>query len=124
FNSIINETVDAIGHILNNKHLIVSNAKTDEYYKLCESLSILINELESAKTGIENLKFTYQNDPNIVTQMDIIILKIQTVLRDTKQKFNLLASHIPNVRNRPFFTLTNPQPETVIDLDPFEPDAN
>ncbi|NBP13175.1 hypothetical protein EBU95_02120 [bacterium] len=115
-NSIINETLDITGLLLNSKHTNPSNANTDEFYKSCENLNILVSELEGSKIGIENLKFTYQNDPNIATQMDIIILKIQTNLRDIKQKLNYLQSLIPNGSSRPFISLNAP-PESVINLD-------
>lgn len=116
-NSIINEALDVITHILNSKHLAPGNNKSDEFYKSCECLSIILTELDLAKMGIENLKFTYQNDPNTITQMDIILLKIQTSLRDTRQKLNNLQSLIPNVSTRPFLKLPL---ETVVNMDEAE----
>ncbi|NBU33757.1 hypothetical protein EB118_02025 [bacterium] len=104
-NSIVNEALDTITHFLNSKHLAPTNNESETFFKSCESLSILLSELEHAKMGIENLKFTYQNDPNISTQMDIILLKIQTNLRDTRQKLANLQSLIPNVHSKPFLKL-------------------
>jgi hypothetical protein len=70
--------------------------QTGEYYKNCESIELIVIELESAKTGIENLKFTYQNDQNIVSQIDIIILKINTLTKDFSQKLHYYKGLIPH----------------------------
>ena len=69
--------------------------QTGEYYKNCEFIELIVTELELAKTGIENLKFTYQNDQNIVSQIDIIILKINTLTKDFSQKLYYYKSLIP-----------------------------
>jgi len=61
-------------------------SQSSEYTKNCENLNLIMSEMELAKIGIENLKFTYQTDPNIVSQLDIIILKINTVLKEIGQK--------------------------------------
>jgi hypothetical protein len=106
-NSIISESIDTINYILNSKFMNIQYCQTDEYFKNCENLNLLINELGLSKYGIENLKFTYQNDPNIVTQLDIIILKIMTTIRDIGQKIYYFQSHIPNFQNRQFYSFDN-----------------
>mgnify|MGYP000273827214 FL=1 len=75
-NSVITETIDILHHIINSKYMHKNFYQTDEYIKNCENLSLILTELEAAKAGIENLKFTYQNDQNTSSQIDIIILKI------------------------------------------------
>jgi hypothetical protein len=105
--SIISECIDTIHHILNSKFMHIQYCQTDEYFRNCESLNLLITEMGLSKIGIENLKFTYQNDPNIVTQLDIIILKIMTNIRDIGQKIYYFQSHIPNFHNRHFFSFDN-----------------
>ena len=52
----------------------------------------VIEKGAAAKAGIENLKFTYQNDQNTSSQIDIIILKINTNIRDFSQKLQYLQS--------------------------------
>jgi phosphoglycerate-specific signal transduction histidine kinase len=91
-NSVINEAVDMLRHILNSKYMHKNFYHTDEYIKNCENISLLLTELEAAKTGIENLKFTYQNDQNTSSQIDIIILKINTNIRDFSQKLQYFQS--------------------------------
>jgi hypothetical protein len=95
-NSVITECVDILNHILNSKYMNKNFHQTDDYVKNCENLSLILNELEHSRAGIENLKFTYQNDPNIVSQIDIIILKINTTLKDMSQKLVYYQSFLPN----------------------------
>ena len=80
-NSVITETIDILHHIINSKYMHKNFYQTDEYIKNCENLSLILTELEAAKAGIENLKFTYQNDQNTSSQIDIIILKINTTIK-------------------------------------------
>lgn len=73
-----------------NKNFIQS----DEYIKNCENIHLILTEMEAARCGIENLKFTYQNDPNIVSQIDIIILKTNTTLKDIYNKLYYFESFL------------------------------
>jgi len=93
-NSVVTETLDILRHILNSKYMHKNFYQTDEYIKNCENLSLILTELEAAKAGIENLKFTYQNDQNISSQIDIIILKINTNIRDFTQKLHYFQSYL------------------------------
>jgi hypothetical protein len=68
--------------------------QSDEYIKNCENINLLLSEMEAARCGIENLKFTYQNDPNIVSQIDIIILKTNTALKDMYNKLYYFESFL------------------------------
>ncbi|NBP01190.1 MAG: hypothetical protein EBU90_13835, partial [Proteobacteria bacterium] len=77
-NSIIAESIAALNTILNSKYMNKNFCQYDEYAKNCENLQLLMSEMELARMGIQNLKFTYQNDQNIVSQLDIVILKINT----------------------------------------------
>ena len=85
-NSVINECIDILQYILNSKYMNKNFNQSDEYIKNCENINLLLSEMEAARCGIENLKFTYQNDPNIVSQIDIIILKTNTALKDMYNK--------------------------------------
>jgi len=95
-NSIITECIETISHILNSKHMNTKFSNTDEYVKGCESLGLLLAEMDGAKCGIENLKFTYQTDLNTASQIDIIVLKINTAIKDATQKLLHLQSFIEN----------------------------
>lgn len=94
-NSVINECVEILNHILNSKYMHKSFHQSDEYIKNCENIELVLKEMEMARNGIENLKFTYQNDPNIVSQIDIIILKINTTLKDISQKLHYFKNFLP-----------------------------
>ena len=95
-NSVITESAEILNHITNSKFMNKIYFQTGEYYKNCEFIELIVTELELAKTGIENLKFTYQNDQNIVSQIDIIILKINIITKDFSQKLQYYKSLIPN----------------------------
>ena len=85
-NSIISECIDTLNHITNSKWMNKEFTKTEEFKKSCEFLNLLLSEIKSAKIGIDNLKFTYQSDPNISCQLDIINLKINSTIKDFTQK--------------------------------------
>jgi hypothetical protein len=99
-NSIINETAECINNIINSKYMNKLNANTDEYYKSCEDLCLIVNELDAAKVGIDNLKFTYSNDANIASQLDILLIKIQTTLKDSKYKLNYFEQFLPAIHQK------------------------
>lgn len=107
-NSIVTECIDTLAHIVNSKYLsrhkypqVLSgqiSKKEDalEFNKHCEEIYLVMQEMEAARVGIENLKFTYQNDPNISSQLDIVILKIDTTLRDINNKLAYLGVQTDN----------------------------
>ncbi len=91
-NSIIEESLDTFKHILNSKTMNESYSQTEEYQKNCQALELLYVELQNTRTGIENLKFTYKTDHNIISRIDIILLKIDTGLADIEHKLNYYKS--------------------------------
>jgi phosphoglycerate-specific signal transduction histidine kinase len=91
-NSVISECIEILNHIINSKYTNKIYYQSNEYAKNCECIDLLLKEIDSAKCGIENLKFTYQNDPNIVSQIDIVLLKINTIIKDFSQKL----THVQN----------------------------
>lgn len=96
-NSIINETIECMNNIVNSKFMNKMYNNTDEYYKNCETLGLLLKELTSAKVGIENLKFTYSADPNVNSQLDILIIKINSSIKDMQHKLAYFQSFLPDV---------------------------
>uniref|UniRef100_A0A6C0DZA1 Uncharacterized protein n=1 Tax=viral metagenome TaxID=1070528 RepID=A0A6C0DZA1_9ZZZZ len=89
-NSIVAEAIETFKHILNCKFINKQYIHSDEYQKCCENIQILLEEFSLAKGGVENLKFTYQNDQNTVSQLDIILLKMSTTIKDVSTKLNIL----------------------------------
>ena len=94
-NSIINETIECMSNLVNSKYMNKQYNTTDEYYKNCEVLHLLLTELFNAKCGIENLRFTYSSDPNITSQLDIMIVKINSSLKDMQHKLDYFHSFLP-----------------------------
>jgi len=101
-NSIINETIECMSNIVNSKFMNKMYSNTDEYYKNCETLGLLLKELTSAKTGIENLKFTYSADPNVNSQLDILIIKINSSIKDMQHKLSYFQSFLPDAFKQEF----------------------
>lgn len=95
-NSIVTECNDTFTNILNSKYMNKHYYNTDEFRKNCENLHLLSLELDNARIGVENLKFTYQNDQTIVSQLDIIILKMTTNYKDVTNKLIYYQSFLPN----------------------------
>lgn len=98
-NSIVTECIATLHNILNSKYTNNNFCQHEEYSKNCDNLDLLITELRLAKIGIENLKFTYQNDQNTVSQLDIIILKVNTTLKEVSQKLSYLRAYTNNNDN-------------------------
>lgn len=94
-NSVITESIEMLNHIINSKHMNKNFSQTSEYIKNCENVNLILTEMERAKLGIENLKFTYQTDHNIASQIDILILKINTTIKDIGQKLVYFQSFTP-----------------------------
>lgn len=92
-NSIIQETIDYVYHILRSKTISEEYLDSDEYRHNVDDLEMLQRELNLAKTGIENLKFTYENDQTIISKIDIILLKITNILNELKIKIPFLKSN-------------------------------
>lgn len=103
-NSIINECIECLNCIINSKYMNKLQANTDDYFKSCEDISLILKELSFAKCGIENLKFTYTVDANVESQLDIIIVKIQSTLKDMNFRLNYFKSFLPPYKLN---TLTN-----------------
>jgi len=110
-NSVITECIDILNHISNSKFTNKVYYQSGEYIKNCECIGLLLKEVELAKTGVENLKFTYQNDPNIVSQIDIVILKINTTIKDFSQKLMYLQNYIQNDQ----YAFYNVLPTNIVD---------
>ena len=102
-NSIVNECITVMNNIINSRYMAVTLSNTDDYSKGCESLELLLGEFNEACKGIDNLKFTYQNDYNIATQLDIMLLKISSALKDFYSKLYFYKSYLPeNQISTPF----------------------
>jgi hypothetical protein len=94
-NSIVNETIQCLNNIVNSKFMSKMYSDTDEYYKNCENMDLILKELINAKIGIENLKFTYTADANISSQLDILIIKINSSIKDINHKLTYFQSFLP-----------------------------
>jgi len=85
-NSIITELTDTFTNIIHSKFMNKNYHMTEEYIQNCQLLSLLADELDSARVGVCNLRFTYQNDCNISSQLDIALLKIDTLSKSMRSK--------------------------------------
>jgi hypothetical protein len=94
-NSIVAECHTVLNNILNSKYMSRTFCQTEEYCKNCDEIELLLSQMELAKYGIENLKFTYQNDQNVASQLDVIILKLNNYIKDITIKLHHLRSFLP-----------------------------
>lgn len=101
-NSIVIECIDTLTYFSNSKFMTKESYYTDEYLRTCENMHLVLSEMELARIGIINLKFTYQEDPNIASQLDIIILKMNTAIRDFGHKLNYFQTFLKNTHGDNF----------------------
>lgn len=93
-NTIVNETLECLANIINSKFMNSMYCNTDEYYKNCENMELILKEMILAKNGIENLKFTYTSDANVSSQLDILVIKINCSIKDIKNKLTYFKSFL------------------------------
>lgn len=94
-NSIINDTIRALENIINSKFMNKIYYNTHEFYKGCDNLNLILKELCLAKIGINNLQFTYKSDVNITSQLDILIIKMESTIKDMMHKLSYFNSFLP-----------------------------
>lgn len=94
-NSIINETIRSFENIINSKFMNKMYYNTDDFYKGCENINLILKELRLVKIGISNLQFTYKLDVNITSQLDILIIKIESTIKDMEHKLTYFNSFLP-----------------------------
>lgn len=111
--SIMNECSEIMKFIISSKAMNMDYAHTEDFFKGCENLSILLKEMRNAKIGIENLKFTYGDDINIVSQIDVIILKFTNTIRDLAYKLSYFESALNNTN----YNSLQDRKDTVIDIE-------
>lgn len=96
-NSIIQDTSVTLNHLLNNKTMITKNGDSDYTHNL-KVIQLLLKELVFAQSGIEKLKFTYKADENIISQIDIILMKIDSLLNNTNLKLKELGIELDTIQ--------------------------
>lgn len=115
-NSIVTECIDTLTNLINSKYMIKENYHMEQYLKNCENIHLILSEMDLARVGIINLKFTYQSDPNIASQLDIIILKMNTVIRDFTHKLSYFQSFLKNTYGDNFMPQNQYNQETYNEL--------
>jgi hypothetical protein len=95
-NSIITESMLLLLSFLNSKNVPGYNDThySPEITRNLENIELLIYLIQEAINGIVNLQFTYSNDTNTSIQIDIILLKINNILKDTNNRLSSL-----NIKN-------------------------
>jgi hypothetical protein len=85
-NNIINESINFVRTIFESKYMNVMYNQSEEFRKNCELLILMNDAMQQVIPGLDNLKVTYQDDPNVLSQIDIVILKICTCVKDISGK--------------------------------------
>lgn len=97
-NSIIDESIDLLNSLLRSKYMNEEFIESDEYRQNLENLEILLSEIISAKAGVDNLRFTYENDQTIISKIDIILLKLTSAINDSKRKVEYFRKIMYNLK--------------------------
>lgn len=91
-NNIIHKAFDKIDDILRSNSLDIftknnapSLSELKEYHTNFRNLEFLCEDLKCAKEGIANLRETYSTDPNIVSQLEIILSNISVKIDDMEK---------------------------------------
>lgn len=115
-NSIITECIDTLNNFSNSKYMTKENCYMDEYLRNCENMHLVLSEMDLARVGIINLKFTYHSDPNVSSKLDIIILKMNTAIRDFNHKLGYFQGFLKNVYGDNFIPQNQYHQENYNDL--------
>jgi len=73
------------GMLAHINQIVEQTVESVEEYKDTEFLPIIINTLNKAKIGINNLNTTYSDQPAVTSQINVIIANINHQLRKYKQ---------------------------------------
>lgn len=82
-NNIISTALEKITDLLNSKYLQMGESQSEKYIVI-QKLTILLKELTGSCKGITNLKTTYHDDPQIISEIDLLLTKIQDNLYNTE----------------------------------------
>ena len=91
-NNIINDIQPSLDAIYNYKYMMKEYSSSGEFIKAMEEFKMLIDAMIETDVGLRNLRFTYIRDINTSAQMDIILFRVNNLIRDAKQKYNYFSS--------------------------------
>ena len=109
-------------NVITKVEQIVHNAiEAVENQKYQEHLTLTINSLNSALSGIENLLYTYENDPNMKARLNVQIKNVNIQLNRYR---HLIKGVTPNPQVKKEYidialdmdAIPSPKPEETIDL--------
>jgi hypothetical protein len=86
-NNIVNSATEKISDLLNSKYLYNEGFNVEK--TLClQKVKLLYNELSNSTVGITNLKTTYQRDPQIISEIDLLLNKIEDIVLNTENELS------------------------------------
>lgn len=81
---IVNSANEKVTDLINSRFLERDEESrpifADEYKNVFEGMTLIHKELSAAVNGVENLKSTYHDDPMIISQLDIIITRMNFMI--------------------------------------------
>jgi hypothetical protein len=86
------QSISELSSIYNEAILLIYNilAMVDiDPEKNLELLNLMLISIKESQFGLHNLKFTYKSDFNISSQLDIILIKIHSLLKDAFNKIEI-----------------------------------
>ena len=86
-NNIVTSATEKISDLLNSKFLHNEGFNTEK--NLClQKVKLLYSELSNCTVGITNLKTTYQRDPQIISEIDLLLNKIEDIVLNTENELS------------------------------------
>lgn len=67
--------------------------------KNLELLDLMLSSIKESEKGILNLKFTYKYDFNTLSQLDVILIKINSLLKDGFKRMYFFQKKYENILN-------------------------
>jgi hypothetical protein len=82
--TVVQDAVNTTNDIMNSTYINNKNKRTvyeeNEFTKSLNILFLIRNELQNSKVGIQNLQKTYELDVNIISQLEVIVNRIDSHL--------------------------------------------
>lgn len=93
---VVADAINITNDIMNSTYINNKTKKTvyeeNEYTKSLNTLFLIKNEMDNCKTGIINLKKTYELDIHVISQLEVIINKIDIHLSIIDKKLKDLEN--------------------------------
>jgi hypothetical protein len=103
--TVVNDAINITNDLMNSTYINNKNKKTayeeTEFTKALSTLFLIKNEMSNSKTGIINLQKTYELDIQIISQLEVLLNKIdghlgiiERKLKEIKDDYGISEKHM------------------------------